>query len=36
MSPPVALPCSRPDNKIIGQTTGGGKFQISLASFLAK
>jgi lipid-binding SYLF domain-containing protein len=31
MSPPVALPCSRPDNKIIGQTTGGGKFQISLA-----
>src|ERR1035441_2415510 len=31
MSPPVALQCSRPDNKIIGQTTGGGKFQISLA-----
>src|ERR1039458_9946944 len=32
MSPPVALPCSRLDDKIIGQTTGGGKFQISLAS----
>src|ERR1019366_5464699 len=31
MSPPVALLCSRLDNKIIGQTTGGGKFQISLA-----
>ena len=33
MSPPVALLCSRPDNKIIGQTAGAGKFQISLASF---
>jgi hypothetical protein len=32
MSPPVALPCSRLDNKIIGQTTGGGKFQICLDS----
>jgi len=31
MSPPVALLCSRPDNKIIGQTAGAGKFQISLA-----
>jgi hypothetical protein len=36
MSPPVALLCSRLDNKIIGQTTGGGKFQISLASFYAR
>jgi len=34
MSPPVALLCSRPDNKIIGQTAGAGKFQISLASIL--
>jgi hypothetical protein len=33
MSPPVALQCSRLDNKIIGQTTGRGKFQICLASF---
>jgi len=31
MSPPVALPCSRLDNKIIGRATGGVKFQISLA-----
>jgi len=31
MSPPVALLCSRPNNKIIGQTAGAGKFQISLA-----
>lgn len=27
MSPPVALLCSRPDNKIIGRETGGGDFK---------
>jgi DNA-directed RNA polymerase specialized sigma24 family protein len=33
MSPPVALLWSRLDNKIIGQTTGRGKFQICLARY---